>query len=78
VEVVDAYASSEEVIHEYGFGLTDKPTGGYHAVIVAVNHREYLQLDEAYFKSITVDSPLFVDVKGVFRGKIKGMEYWSL
>ncbi len=78
VEVVDPYASSEEVMHEYGFGLVDKPSGDYQAVIVAVNHSQFLGLDEDYFKSITVNDSLFVDVKGVFKSKIKELEYWSL
>jgi UDP-N-acetyl-D-galactosamine dehydrogenase len=78
VEVVDPYASSDELMHEYGFGLIDKPSGEYHAVIVAVNHSEFINLDEAYFKSITVENSLFVDVKGIFRGKIKDLVYWSL
>ncbi len=78
VEVVDPYASSDELLHEYGYGLVEKPKGKYEAVIVAVNHAPFLQLDEKYFRSITLDSSLFVDVKGVFRGKINNLDYWSL
>ncbi len=79
VDVMDPYASSEELMKEYGYGLIDKPEKGkYYAVIVAVNHRDFMELDEAYFKSITVNNPLFVDVKGVFAGKIKELTYWSL
>lgn len=78
VDVMDPYASSEELMEEYGYGLIDKVTKKYHAVILAVNHNDFMELDEAYFKSITVDDPLFVDVKGVFRGKIKELTYWSL
>ncbi len=78
VEVVDPYASSNELLHEYGYGLVEKPKGKYEAVIVAVNHAPFLQLDEKYFRSITLDSSLFVDVKGVFRGKINNLDYWSL
>ena len=43
VEVVDPYASSKELMEEYHFGLVDKPTGKYDAVIVAVNHKEYIE-----------------------------------
>ncbi len=78
VDVMDPHASSEELMKEYGYGLIDKVEGKYHAVIVAVNHQSFLDLDESYFKSITVEDPLFVDVKGVYRGKIKDMTYWSL
>ncbi len=78
VDVMDPYASSEELMEEYGYGLIDKPVKKYHAVIVAVNHLDFMELDEAYFKSITVNNPLFVDVKGVFADKIKELTYWSL
>ncbi|MBS2209987.1 nucleotide sugar dehydrogenase [Carboxylicivirga mesophila] len=78
VDVVDPHASSDELMHEYGYGLIDKVTEKYNAVIVAVNHDEYVKLDEDYFKSIMVNEGVFVDVKGIYRNKIKGLSYWSL
>ena len=50
----------------------------YDAVIIAVNHGKYNDLDEAYFKSITTPRAIVVDVKGTFRNKIKELKYWSL
>lgn len=78
VDVVDPYASSKDLNHEYGFELTDKITSKYDAVIVAVNHKEYLKFDEDYFRSITSEKAILVDVKGIYRGKIKELTYWSL
>ncbi|MCB0402399.1 MAG: nucleotide sugar dehydrogenase [Flavobacteriales bacterium] len=78
VDVVDPHADSESLKEEYGFGLVDQIADNYDAVYVAVNHKEYLNLDEAYFKSITSDNPVIVDIKGIYRGKIKNMTYWSL
>ncbi|MBR8535041.1 nucleotide sugar dehydrogenase [Carboxylicivirga sediminis] len=78
VDVVDPHASSDELKHEYGYGLIDKVTEKYNAVIVAVNHDEYIKLDEDYFKSIMVDEGVFVDVKGIYRNKINDLTYWSL
>ena len=78
VDVHDPHASSEELMKEYGYGLIDKIDKKYNAVIVAVNHREYLDLDEEYFKKILVPEGIFVDVKGIYRGKIKDLSYWSL
>lgn len=78
VEVTDPYAHSEELKEEYGFSLVDKLRNDYDAVIVAVNHEEYIKLDENYFLSITGEKPVLVDVKGIYRGKIKEMIYWSL
>src|SRR5687768_7031098 len=42
VEVVDPQASSEEFEHEYGIKISEKPTGTYDAVILAVSHTEYM------------------------------------
>ena len=78
VDIVDPYASSEELKHEYGFGLIEKAGTGYDAVVVCVNHKEYLNLDEQYYKSILSEGGVVVDVKGILRGKIKELNYWSL
>jgi len=79
VDIVDPHASSEEMMHDYGVGLVDKPGSDYDAVIVAVNHKEYQALGENDFKSLLKDGKgIFVDIKGIFRGQIKDLEYWSL
>jgi UDP-N-acetyl-D-glucosamine/UDP-N-acetyl-D-galactosamine dehydrogenase len=78
VEVVDPHADSDELMHEYGFGLVKEPNKKYAAVIVAVSHKEYKGLDENYFKSISDDKPILVDIKGMYRGKMKEIKYWSL
>ncbi len=79
VDLVDPHASSDEMMHEYGVGLVAKPTNDYDAVIVAVNHKEYKTLTENDFKAMMNDDKgVFVDVKGIFKGKINDLEYWSL
>lgn len=78
VDLVDPHASSEEMEHEYGVGLVEIGKD-YDAIIVAVNHKAYKYLDEAYFKSLMKDNQgVFVDIKGIYKGKIKDLEYWSL
>lgn len=78
VDLVDPHASSEEMEHEYGVGLVEIGKN-YDAIIVAVNHKEYKNLDEAYFKSLMKDGTgVFVDIKGIYKGKISDLEYWSL
>ncbi len=78
VEVVDPYADSAELKHEYGFELKEKPGNNYDAVIVAVNHAAYKNLKEPYFESLMPKDGLLVDLKGIYRGKIKNLKYWSL
>jgi UDP-N-acetyl-D-galactosamine dehydrogenase len=79
VDVIDPFADSAELEHEYGFGLIAEPASDYDAVIVAVNHRPYANLEQAYFESITADKAIFIDVKGIYRDKINSkLTYWSL
>jgi UDP-N-acetyl-D-galactosamine dehydrogenase len=78
IHIVDPYASSEELKHEYGFGLTDKTDNDYDVVILAVPHAAYKQLDENYFASITKPHALIADIKGLYRNKIANRYYWSL
>lgn len=79
VDLVDPHASSEEMVHEYGIGLIEKPTADYDAVVVAVNHREYKSMKESDFKALLKDGTgVFIDVKGIFKGQISDLEYWSL
>jgi UDP-N-acetyl-D-galactosamine dehydrogenase len=77
VDVIDPHADSDELEHEYGFGL-NKPGKKYDGVIVAVNHKEYKTLDEKFFKSVMDKKGVLVDIKGMYRGKIKELMYWSL
>lgn len=78
VDVMDAYALSEEVERAYGFSLVSKPEGPYDAIIVAVPHSPYLSLTEDYFLSLASDKPVLGDLKGLYRGHIHQMIYWSL
>jgi len=78
VDTVDPFASAKEIKHEYGFEMSESPSGKYDAIIVAVSHDEYAALKEDYFKSMAADKCILVDIKGIYRGKIKEMTYWSL
>jgi UDP-N-acetyl-D-galactosamine dehydrogenase len=79
VDVIDPHADSSEMEHEYGVGLVKDLRTDYDAIILAVNHREYCQFDETYFKGLMKDGKgVFVDVKGIYRGKINDLTYWSL
>lgn len=78
VDVVDPYASPAAVKQEYGIELKEQPEGVYDAIVVAVAHKNYLLLDENYFISLSAGKAVLGDIKGIFRHKIKKMEYWSL
>ena len=78
VDIIDPGADPHEVKDEYGIELKMEPSGKYDAIILAVSHREYLNLDENYFTPLLNREGIVVDVKGMLRGKIKNHTYWSL
>ncbi len=78
VHISDPYANSKELKYEYGFELTPEIANDYDAVLVAVSHDNYKNLDEVYFASITKKNGLVADLKGIYRNKITSRKYWSL
>jgi len=82
IDVIDYFAKSDEVWEEYGFPLAKKPSGKYDAVIVAVNHRDYLNLNADYFKSMITENGVLADIKGMYHKSPSFrngyFSYWSL
>lgn len=78
VDVVDPYADEEEVMAEYGIRISSGYSNNYDAVMVAVSHRQYMSLEEKDFKSMLNEPGFIFDVKGIYRRKIKGLNYLSL
>jgi UDP-N-acetyl-D-galactosamine dehydrogenase len=79
VDIIDPHADSDEMNHEYGVPLISSVSNEYDAIIVAVNHKEYIGLNENYFKSLMKENKgIFVDVKGIYKDQIHDLEYWSL
>lgn len=77
-EVVDPLADAEEFHDEYGINLHKEYGKDYDAVVVAVNHEQFTDLDDAFFSKILRKDGIVVDVKGDLRNKIKQFNYWSL
>ncbi|MGK7393161.1 MAG: nucleotide sugar dehydrogenase [Candidatus Cyclobacteriaceae bacterium M3_2C_046] len=78
VHVTDPYADSEEVHHEYGYSLVNELDNDYNAIVMAVNHKKFIELEPNYFDTITSPDALFFDVKGAFRNKVNHLKYKSL
>lgn len=79
VDVTDPHASTEEVLEDYGFSLTDQPDSDYDAIIVAVNHSQYIDLEEEYFTRKMNGSPILFDIKAIYdRKNMSGLDYWRL
>lgn len=80
VDVIDSFADSDELKHEYGFELAESAEGKYDGIILAVAHEPYTKLSTAWFiEHLTVDGFL-IDLKGIFRNRQQelGVDYASL
>ncbi|MEO6720359.1 MAG: nucleotide sugar dehydrogenase [Ferruginibacter sp.] len=78
VDLVDPHADNAELQHEYGIQLVPSMGNDYDAVLVAVPHKEYKHLDDAWFAGITKPHAMIADLKGIYRNEIKSRHYWSL
>ena len=67
VEIFDPIANPVDVLQEYGIEITNKaPTSKFAAVVLAVSHKEFLDIDIRAF----VNDGIVYDVKGVLSKKI--------
>lgn len=78
VHLVDPYASSNEVAHEYNLTLMDGPSGKYDAIVVAVAHKKYTTLTTGYFESISHLQGILMDLKGLYNQESTSLTYWRL
>lgn len=77
-EVVDPLADAEEFHEEYGIHLHKEYGKDYDAVVVAVNHEQFSNLDDDFFANILKADGIVVDVKGDLKKRVKKFKYWSL
>jgi UDP-N-acetyl-D-galactosamine dehydrogenase len=61
VDVFDPWADADEVKHEYGLSLIDKPGTGYDAVVLAVAHNEFKEMN---IRSFGKNEAVIYDIKG--------------
>ena len=77
VHVVDPWASANEVAHEYGISMIEKPIGTYDAIILAVGHQEYKNMDKRELEALSNGSLLLFDIKGAKKRSDFDF-YWKL
>lgn len=76
--VVDPVADPREVRQHYDLDLRPSMDNDYDAVIVAVSHDEYQALTETDLNNICTPNAFVMDLKGIMKGKITEMGYFSL
>ena len=62
VDVYDPWADTNEVRAEFGFDLIENPKNQYHAVILTVAHKQFLNQD---LRAHLVEGGILYDVKGI-------------
>jgi UDP-N-acetyl-D-glucosamine/UDP-N-acetyl-D-galactosamine dehydrogenase len=62
VDIYDPQADSAEVKHEYGLDLVKKLDKKYHAIVLTVSHKEFMELD---LRALKEENAVVYDVKGV-------------
>jgi len=67
IDVIDPHASVRDVKHEYDIDLKREPEGMYDAVIVAVGHKEYVEMDADDLKNLSRNDVMVFDIKGVLK-----------
>lgn len=78
VHVVDPHASPNEIAHEYKLTLVDKISDGYDAIVVAVAHDEFRQYDSDFFRSVSANKPILMDLKGIYQNMDEDITCWRL
>jgi len=78
IDAVDPWAAADEFNKEYDISLNDDIRDDYDAVVLAVNHKEYTNLNSEYFQKLMGSTGLLYDVKGIYRDLIDDFTYLSL
>ncbi len=80
VDLVDYWASQEEVRHEYGIEMVEQATNDYDAVLIAVAHDNYKKLQFPDYISMMKEHPILMDIKSIYDYPPKdlGLSYWRL
>src|SRR3546814_311720 len=82
VAVHDPLADPDEAQHEYGVMLSPRldALSGFDAVVAAVPHRTYRDLDDPSLGRLLQAGGLVADIKGMWRHRAMpaGLHYWTL
>ncbi len=78
VDVVDPEANPTEVRQHYGIDMTPETRNDYDAVIIAVSHHAYMNMEEEDYHKMMNKDAFVMDIKGIMKDKMNGMNYFSL
>src|SRR5690606_31952581 len=66
VDVYDPWADPQEAVHEYGITAVAEPEAGkYEAIILAVSHRQFIEMGAAEIRKLGKAKHVLYDLKYV-------------
>lgn len=81
IDVIDPLADKEFLNQNLSLKLKKEPNLVYDAIILAVDHDHFKNIDASYIKKISSNNPILIDLDQRFNKeyfKKSGIEYWSL
>ena len=77
VDVIDPQGNPAELAHEYSINLVGQANGKYDVIVLAVGHKQYVEMTTADFEALSKDEVYMFDIKGVLE-KTNFKNYWRL
>jgi UDP-N-acetyl-D-galactosamine dehydrogenase len=68
VDVYDPWVDPKEEKHHYTHGIIENPFESdkkYDSIVVAVAHKQFIELSQTDYESISSDIPVLMDIKGI-------------
>ena len=80
VAIADPEVGDDDVLRDYGRGLSKPGVERFDLVIAAVRHDEYAAMDRAAVESMLAPGGTLADIKGMWRGNAlaTSLDYWTL
>lgn len=81
IDVIDPLADKEFLNQNLSLKLKKEPNLPYDAIILAVDHNQFKNIETSYIKRISSKNPILIDLNQRFNKeyfKKSGIEYWSL
>ena len=70
VDVYDPWVDPQEEKHHYSHGIIPNPFAAdikYDAIVVAVSHKQFIELSMDDYKALSAGEPITIDVKGIVK-----------
>ena len=78
ITVVDSWADAGEMRDHYGIEMSEEATGIYDAIVVAVSHETYINMNAEQYVNMMTEDGFVMDVKGILKDRIESEDYYSL